>query len=93
MTNYISGRRLEYKAKEELEKNKYVVIRASGSHGVFDLIAIRHDIIRLIQIKKTRKKVSYGKEIEGISKLDVPKSCRKELWIWEFRKGWKKLMI
>ena len=39
--NYIKGRAHEYDVKALLEQAGYTVTRASGSHGIFDLIAIR----------------------------------------------------
>jgi hypothetical protein len=49
MTNkrYIAGRRFEYKVKKELEKTNWIVIRASGSKGPFDLIALNTHLISL----------------------------------------------
>jgi len=39
--NYLSGRRFEYQLKKDLESQGWLVTRASGSHGVYDLIALR----------------------------------------------------
>ncbi len=39
--NYINGRAKEYRVKHAKERDGFVVIRASGSHGLFDLVAIR----------------------------------------------------
>lgn len=55
--NYISGRRWEYKVKDQWEKDGYVVIRASGSHGDFDLVAFNPHLVDMpyfIQCKRTR---------------------------------------
>ena len=41
MTRYEQGRRYEYKIKKQLEKEGRNVTRSAGSHGDFDLIAIR----------------------------------------------------
>lgn len=38
--NYVQGRNFEYKRRKHYEHEKYHVIRASGSHGKFDLIAL-----------------------------------------------------
>lgn len=38
---YLSGRRYEWKVRDEWRKKGYTVIRAAGSKGPFDLIAIR----------------------------------------------------
>jgi Holliday junction resolvase len=53
MSKYIKGRRYEYLIKNKLEKEGYIVIRASGSHGKWDIVAIHPLLkeIRLIQVK------------------------------------------
>lgn len=38
---YESGRGLEYRIKDKLESQGYFVIRAAGSHGVADLVAVQ----------------------------------------------------
>lgn len=55
VTNYTRGRNLEYKVKKELEAQGYLVIRSSGSHSPFDLIAMRMDEIRFIQLKSRQQ--------------------------------------
>lgn len=54
--NYESGRRYEYALAKELRAARWDVIRASGSHGKFDLIAVSQDkphTVMLIQCKVT----------------------------------------
>jgi len=65
-SRYLKGRRYEYLIKKKLEKEGYIVIRASGSHGKWDLIAIHPLLkeIRLIQIK-------YKKNIKSKSIASV----------------------
>jgi len=58
MARYHVGARAEYRLKHELEKKGWHVIRAAGSHGKWDLIAVRKrkgrlDIL-LIQVKRKR---------------------------------------
>jgi Holliday junction resolvase len=56
-TNYLRGRRFEWKRKKAWEKRGYTVIRAAGSKGPWDLVAVReHAPVELIQCKlvKTR---------------------------------------
>lgn len=45
------GNRREHQAVKLLEAQGYLVIRAAGSHGPFDLAAFRVDGCRLIQCK------------------------------------------
>lgn len=58
MSRYRIGARAEYKLKHELERRGWSVTRAAGSHGKWDLIAVRKrngglDIL-LIQVKRNR---------------------------------------
>lgn len=39
--NYKRGAALEYRMKDKLEKDGWFVVRAAGSHGVADLVAIK----------------------------------------------------
>ena len=85
MTRYDTGRRLEYKAKKELEALGYTVVRSAGSKGPFDLVAIGENDIRLIQVKKaTASKGERGK----MGDILAPRCCRKELWE-RLPHGWK----
>lgn len=50
--NYERGRRWEYKVKKEWEKRDYMVLRTAGSHGPFDLVAVKWGLYpSLIQCK------------------------------------------
>lgn len=88
--NYITGRAYEYKAKKLLEEEGYTVIRAAGSHGPWDLMAVRgDDKVRCIQIKRTKTangvKQLFGKfqpYHNGESRPYVH-----ELWVW-FKGKW-----
>ena len=68
MTNYIKGRAFEYKIKDFLERNNYLVFRMAGSHSVFDLIAIKGSEVKFIQAKEVSNKNMVNhviKEVEG----------------------------
>jgi len=87
---------MERKAKGELEQDGYYVMKSGGSLGVFDLVAINKDSVRLIQVKSTYKEWTentYKKDIEQIKALPVPDICKKELWVWKLRKGWDYLAL
>ena len=87
---YLSGVRAERKLKAQLEAEDFLVIRASGSHGAFDLVAIPRygDMIKLIQVKS----VKGQQTIKAINKvmdkffvtLPLPDSIHytQEIWIW-----------
>jgi Holliday junction resolvase len=67
--NYNRGRRFEWELKRELEADGFLVTRASGSHGVFDLIALRErgGELHLPDIWLIQCKVSKSKK--GIAQL------------------------
>ena len=51
MTAYDNGRNLEYRVKTILEAAGWHVVRAAGSKGPADLVAIRHGHVALLQVK------------------------------------------
>jgi Holliday junction resolvase len=44
---YLAGRRFEWKIKKDLEKYNWIVLRSSGSKGLFDLIALNTHLMSL----------------------------------------------
>ena len=73
MTQYQRGYRFEREVMRKLINDGYFVIRAAGSHGVFDLIAIRGFDVKGIQCKLNGKitneeinKMKYYGEKYGI---------------------------
>ena len=50
-SNYRRGRRLEYLARAALVADGYTVVRAAGSKGPVDLVAMNVNQVRLIQVK------------------------------------------
>lgn len=75
------GARIERKAKSQLEKEGWLVNKAGGSFGLFDLIAIHpdRDHAKLIQVKSNR--TVYGKRRKKLESFQVPFFCRKEIWV------------
>jgi hypothetical protein len=84
------GSHYERKAKQELEKSGYMVVKSGGSKGKFDLWALGNNELRLIQVKATKSNANHSSLKEEISLFSVPGFCMTELWVWEDRKGWKK---
>lgn len=54
MTHYDSGRRLEYKVRDDLRENGYEVIRSAGSKSPVDLLAFKRRQVLLVQVKNKR---------------------------------------
>ncbi|MBN1566240.1 MAG: hypothetical protein JXA73_00210 [Acidobacteria bacterium] len=76
------GSRNEYKAIRILEAAGYHCTRAAGSLGIFDIIAISRQDIRLVQIKSNRN--APPAEREAIQKFSgMPQGASKEIWIFE----------
>ncbi|RLJ06867.1 MAG: hypothetical protein DRP12_03320 [Candidatus Aenigmatarchaeota archaeon] len=80
MASYSRGTRRERIAKEILERSGYEVVRAAGSHGRYDLVAIGEEDIRLIQVKSVKPSERIRqKYLEGPDgKLEV----KREIWVW-----------
>lgn len=53
MTNYRRGYDFEARVRTSLENDGYWCIRASGSKGIADLVAIKPGQILLVQVKRT----------------------------------------
>lgn len=84
MNNYIKGRNFEYKIKRYLELQRFTVIRSSGSHGKYDLVAVKWckpTTIILIQCKAYEGKSEITKKI---IKRDI-----KIYEIWLYKSSWK----
>lgn len=90
------GYEAELRAKHDLMTEGFLVVRSSASLTPFDLVAIREDIIKFIQVKRQKLKGKYDKDIEQMKKIKIPINTQKELWIWTDKKslkGWKKEII
>ena len=77
-------------AKEILEGYGYTTVRSAKSGGIFDLVGFNDKKFILVQVKicKTGKIPTYKQTREDIKQVQVPKNCKKELWVKERRKGW-----
>lgn len=82
------GCRNERKAKAILEKQGYdLILKAGGSLGLFDLIAISvdHDYALLVQVKSNRNPTKV--EMNRLTAFQIPKFCRKQVWLFkDYRK-------
>ena len=62
-----------------LEAAGYLCTKAAASLGLFDVIAIGPNDVRLIQVKAGTKYLS-GVEREAIKSLQVPSNVTREAW-------------
>jgi hypothetical protein len=97
--NYIRGRVKEYEAIKMLQDSGFTCIRASGSHGLFDLIGWNENEVRFIQCKREKKRTAlkefnidseYKEDAEHIRGTFVPSQASREMWIWVDRLGWSR---
>jgi Holliday junction resolvase len=73
------GTRAEHRATRILEAAGYVVTRAGGSLGLFDVVAVGPNDVRLIQVKAGTKYLS-GVEREQVTTLSAPTNVTRECW-------------
>lgn len=77
------GRRLEYRARDILERAGYLVVRSAGSHGPFDLVAISSLGVRLVQVKANHVGEA---EMESLRDLrGCPPNSSREVWLFKDR--------
>ena len=75
------GTRNEHKAIRILEAAGYHCTRAAGSLGIFDIVAVSRQGMRLIQVKTNRPPSPL--ERETIELFDeIPEKVSKEIWIF-----------
>jgi hypothetical protein len=78
------GSRIERKIKALLEKEGYLVSKAGGSLGMFDLTAVGHYDVLLIQCKAGNANISKA-EREVLRALQVGPFVKKLLYRWPDR--------
>jgi hypothetical protein len=61
----------------------YYPVRAAGSHGMFDVVAIGPEDVRLIQVKLNCK--PSADERRAMAAFVTPKNVIKELWVFGLR--------
>lgn len=67
--NYVAGRAFEYARKKHWEKEGYLVMRTAGSHGAFDLIAVKDNSVPFfIQCKRCETPAQMKKLISQFKK-------------------------
>jgi Holliday junction resolvase len=101
MTNYAKGSKYERKARDDLEREGYAVMRSAASHTPIDIIAVGEHFLKLIQVKSTKRRIvsveavmnKYKEDIQQLQAMPAPPYVMKELWLWEHRKGWRTFLI
>ena len=94
MGNYNRGHRAELRAKRVLQDQGFLVIRAAGSKGFADLVAVNAERVRFVQVKRTQDgRRSFTSEVEALAGVKVPVGCSLELWIWRDRQGFEQIQI
>jgi len=70
----------EHKTRRRLEALGYSVVRAGGSLGCFDLIALGAEDIRAVQVKVN----GYVSKAERAAMLaaTLPPNAHREIWRW-----------
>ena len=74
------GARGELKARKRLEAQGYHVIKAGGSLGCFDLVALGAAGVRCVQVKCN----GYASTAEraAMAAVALPANCSREIWRW-----------
>ena len=87
-SNYIRGRRREYRCQKLLEALGYKTMRAASSQGVFDVTAVLGGNIRFVQVKsgsayasKVDREVltTIARDLRGKATVEIwrfPEQCR-----------------
>lgn len=74
------GARRERQARKILESAGYHVVKAGGSLGIFDLVALGPQGARLIQVKSNER--PRPAERERLELFTCPPYAVKELWVF-----------
>jgi len=80
--NYFAGRRAEYRSIELLEKAGFICIRAAGSKGPADVVAIGNGPPLLVQVKRGKRGLS-PLEREKLTEIARRYHCMVIVHRWE----------
>jgi Holliday junction resolvase len=89
VSRYAQGRRYEYKTKDMLEEAGYSCTRSASSKGLWDVAAVRHDDVVLVQVKATKSLKNNYRDTNCrlLEQLPTPDNVRKEIWVWRVGRG------
>ena len=73
--NYQAGRRFEYESMRRWEAKGYETMRTAGSHGAFDVVAVRWDRKpELIQCKRVSTLAAGKRLLKSFKETTMPSS-------------------
>ena len=86
--SYLKGRRYEYQVAQLLQREGWQVMRTAGSHGPFDLIALRGGEALGVQVKAVQRPVGMGTLWERLQgAYPWPLALRPALAVWVIGEG------
>lgn len=88
-TNYQRGRGAEYLAIKMLTEVGFLCTRAAQSKGLFDVVAVRHDVVLFIQAKLSKQDKGFSEDdnCRSAREVRVPACAKKQLWYFVSGKG------
>ena len=93
MNSYAKGARLERKALHALEAEGYVCTRSAGSHGVWDITAVRGvEPVLLIQVKANLSEAAAMKVLKMMRKR-FHQWAPIEVQVWTYLDGYEEPYI
>jgi len=88
MSRYRKGAEAEWELKRHLEANGLLVVRAAGSHGLFDLVAIGPKEVLLIQVKRGKRGERPPKDFEERARRLKGQKRVRVVWAHKGDFGW-----
>lgn len=94
--NYARGAAPDLQARKDLAARGFTVWKAHASKGPFDVYAARSDVLLLVQVKRTKRRIVSLQAVEtafrddldgtekkiGIRNIPVPPAAQKILALW-----------
>ncbi len=88
------GTTAEHRCITDLREAGFRTIRAAASKGPFDVIGLSDDLVRLIQVKRTKRhsKTLPKRDVKEVLSAPTPEipQVSVELWLWRDNVGWLK---
>ena len=88
---YQRGVEAERKVVKVLNDAGYEAQRSAQSRGVWDVVGVNANGVRLIQVKRAQKDASWQAEFqracEAMRELPCPPNVSREVWVWVDYRG------